>query len=118
MRGNYTKAQEYIDRAHALAPRENLDREAQGIVYALTGRREDAERIGAEVRKEPVESSMLYQSLFIRAALGDLDGAFDDLMRAAELHSWPIVVGSYPLFDNLRSDPRYEKVKAKVGLPP
>ena len=118
MRGNYTKAQEYIDRAHALAPRENLDREAQGIVYALTGRREDAERIVAEVRKEPVESSMLYQSLFIRAALGDLDGAFDDLMRAAELHSWPFVVGSYPLFDKLRSDPRYEKFKAKVGLPP
>jgi hypothetical protein len=59
----------------------------------------------------------LYGLLFISAALGDLDKAFQALRRQEELHSWPFLVGSLPIFSELRKDPRYAQFASRMGLP-
>jgi hypothetical protein len=59
----------------------------------------------------------LYSQLFIQAALGNLDEAFKALDRAAELHSWPYLIGTLPIFGELRKDPRYLRFASKMGLP-
>jgi hypothetical protein len=49
---------------------------------------------------------------------GDKDRAFAELDKAYEARSWYMaVMGVEAKLDNLRSDPRYDKLLAKVGLP-
>ena len=114
---NFSKAQEMLDAARAIAPDEPILRLNQGVLYALTERREDAERVLREMEGVEVKSARLYGILFIEATLGNLDEAFAALMQAAELHSWPFMIGVNPLFEELRKDPRYLEFKLKVGLP-
>jgi hypothetical protein len=63
------------------------------------------------------ESVRLYGQLFIHSALGNLDEAFKALMRQTEIHSWPGLIKSSPVFDKLRGDPRYAEFCRRVGLP-
>ncbi len=69
-------------------------------------------------RAEKKESLRAYSLLFMYSALGDLDEAFRNLTRAAEIHSWPIHVKYHPLFSKLRKDPRFQEFCRMVGLPP
>jgi adenylate cyclase len=118
MAGEYQKAQGMLDRARTIAPNDNTLRIGQGVLYALTGRGEEAKEEESEIEKGSVRSARLYGRLFIEAAMGNLDEAFDALMQSAELHSWPFLIGLNPLFAELRKDPRYQEFKEKVGLPP
>jgi len=55
-----------------------------------------------------------------RLALGDRDGALSALETAAEMRRGWILpfLGVDPFFDPLRSDPRFEHLLARIGLPP
>jgi adenylate cyclase len=116
MAQNFTKAQELLSLGLEVNPREPLLRLNQGILYALTGRKEEAEKELRWLKSERGEAVVLYGKLFINAALGNLDDAFSALMRAAELHSWPFLIGSLPVFTELRKDPRYREFAVKVGI--
>jgi eukaryotic-like serine/threonine-protein kinase len=60
----------------------------------------------------PLEFAELY------ARLGDRDSAFDWLERAySERSSWLNFVNTNPLYDSLRSDPRYADLLHRIGLP-
>jgi adenylate cyclase len=117
MKEDFAKAQELLTKGLKANPTEPLLRLNQGLLYALTGRRSEAEESMRELMKDKTEAVRLYAQLFINAALGNLDEAFTALMRAADLHSWPYLVGSLPIFSELRKDPRYAQFVAKVGLP-
>ena len=56
-------------------------------------------------------------SAIIRTGLGEKDQAFEWLNRAADQRS--LYLPGYhraPVFDDLRSDPRFKQVQKKIGL--
>jgi len=114
--GDFDKAQEWITRGLELNTREPLLRLNQGLLYAFTGRKKEAEASREEIQGDKLESVRLYGQLFINAALGNLDEAFKALDRTAETHSWPALIKTLPVFAELRKDPRYTSFCGKVGL--
>lgn len=112
----YAKALQLLGEVVSNEGGELLARIDSGLVYALTGRREEALRVLEEMKSKDREASQLYGQVFVYSALGDLDDAFRALDRAAELHSWPFLIGSLPVFENLRKDPRYKEFEERVGL--
>jgi tetratricopeptide (TPR) repeat protein len=83
-----------------------------GYAYARAGRREDAEKIAAEVSPNPFNQALVY------AGLGDRERTLDALERMAMFG--PARIGrdlSNPEFAFVRSDPRVKALRKKVGLP-
>jgi adenylate cyclase len=113
---DYEKAQEMIDAGDRLGGNEVLLKLEQGLLYAFTDRKADAEAILAEIAAYKLETPRIYLQLFLQSALGNLDECFKVLERMAELHSWPFLIGTLPVFADMRKDPRYAVFAAKVGL--
>jgi eukaryotic-like serine/threonine-protein kinase len=90
-----------------------------GWAAALKGDRKIAQDMLAELDAraknhwvEPYFYAMIY------AGLGDKDRAFAELDKAYEARSWYMaVIGVDSKLDSLRSDPRFAKLLAEVGLP-
>ncbi len=83
--------------------------------YAGAGRREDALRILEEVR-----GSALYPLgvAYVSAALGEADAAFEWLEKAYERRSLELTwIRVTPIFDPLRSDPRFQDLLRRIGFP-
>ena len=118
IRRDFVKAQEMLDAAFAINPAETIAMMDQGILYALTGRRNEAEAQARVISENKKESVALYSQLFIYATLGDLEMAFSVLNRQAETHSWPFLVKTLPIFEDLRKDPRFAEFCKKVGIEP
>ena len=101
--------------AEALAlfsKRANLNEHWIGYIYAITGRRADAEAIADRNHHLPHRPAMIY------AALGDKDRAFAALNRLAALN--PHRAANYLSLRelaSLRSDPRSAILRRKLGLP-
>jgi len=114
----FGKAQEMINAARDLGADEPMVAHEQGLLYALMGRRAEAEEELARIRTETSESFRLTGTLWIAAALGRKDEAFETLMKMAEKHSWPFDIRFDPLYDEMRKDPRYLDFCRKVGIKP
>ena len=114
---DFAGAQELLARGLKINPEEPLLRLNQGLLYALVGRTKDAEQSLREFEQVRLATVRLYGRLFLNAVLGNLDQAFDALNQAAELHSWPFLIGSLPVFEQLRKDPRYKQFAERVGIP-
>ncbi len=87
-------------------------------VYAMSGRREDAMKVVDELlersRKEYI-SPLLIAWAYI--GLGDKDRVFEWLEKAYENRSGDLVyLKFFPVYDVLRSDPRYVTLLQKMGL--
>jgi hypothetical protein len=83
-----------------------------GYAYARAGRREEAEKVAAEVSPNPFNEALVY------AGLGDKNRTLDALERMAALG--PVRLGltlSNPEFAFVRGDPRVNALREKVGLP-
>jgi serine/threonine protein kinase/tetratricopeptide (TPR) repeat protein len=90
-----------------------------GWAAALKGDRKTAQDMLAELdaraKKQWVEP---YFYAMIYTGLGDKDRAFAELDKAYEARSWYMaVVGVDSKLDSLRSDSRFAKLLAEVGLP-
>jgi len=116
--GDYERAQEYLKRAAEANPGEPLVMINQGLLYALTGRRAEAETVLDRILRDKTGAVRNYGRLFISTALGRFDDAFEALNMAADMHSWPFLIASLPIFGTLRRDPRYAEFAKRVGLPP
>jgi TolB-like protein/Flp pilus assembly protein TadD len=117
LKGEFSKAREVLDAGLKLNPDDGSLRIDLGVLYAVTGRRGEAERVLRETANLSSDIGRLNATLFIRAALGDLDEAFEALTPLAELHAWPFLIAVLPTFEPLRKDPRYAAFRAQVGLP-
>ena len=92
---------------------------ALGRAYALAGRRSEAFNILAHLKLsskqryvEPTGVALLY------ASLGDKDQAFAWLEKAYHERSLMVfVLKADARFDSLRSDPRFQDLLRRVGLP-
>jgi tetratricopeptide (TPR) repeat protein len=89
-------------------------------VYAVTGRRAEAEKIlrGLERKSKDAYVSP-YTIATIYAGLGDKDKAFEFLEKAEREKSWDLVWGFKAdlQIDNLRSDPRFQDLARRVHYP-
>ena len=60
-----------------------------------------------------------YAPAFVYANLGDKDRAFAWLEKAYKEHNWCILyLKDDPIWDPIRSDPRFKDLVRRVGLPP
>jgi adenylate cyclase len=114
---DFEAAEKLLNEGLRISPREPLLRLNQGLLLVYTGRRKEAEEALSELERDKVEAFRLYGQLFINAALGNLDAAFNALSRQAEIHAWPFLIGTLPVFAELRKDPRYKDFASRFGLP-
>ena len=89
-----------------------------GWGLAAAGRRGEARAILDELNARAEPAPPVVPEAWIRAALGDTDGAWD-VLRCAEEESQAILffTGMAP-FDPLRADPRFAALVERLGLPP
>jgi eukaryotic-like serine/threonine-protein kinase len=89
-----------------------------GHVYAVSGRKAEADKILAELQRLSEHSYVQATDLaLVYAGLGDKDKAFTWLEKAYEEHSFTLSsLKVEPRFDPLRSDPRYADLLRKIGL--
>jgi adenylate cyclase len=115
---DFARASEELDAGLRLNPDDYWLRMERGRLSALSGRREEALDELRDLMKDEAESHRLDAQVRIRTALGDLDEAFEALMRQAEIHSWWAFIQFDPLYEGLWKDPRFSEFCKKVGLPP
>ncbi len=111
------KAQEMLNAGFQISPSEPSLLLDQGLLYAFSDRKREAEDVLKVIMRNERESVRLFGQLFLQSALGNLDEAFKALERQAETHSWPSLIKSSPVFDKLRKDPRFAEFCFKMGLP-
>ena len=115
-RGEYPLAIEALSRTSSVTPGSSG---YLGQIYALSGRRQDAlaeiERLTSESTDRPVAA---HDIATIYAALGDGDSTFYWLDRALEDQSQMLGwIRWNPIFDSVRSDPRYAAFMGRLKLP-
>jgi eukaryotic-like serine/threonine-protein kinase len=118
-KGQFDEAIRAIQQARKAEPDFTEAVASLGWAAALKGDRKTAQDMLAELdaraKKQWVEP---YYYAMIYAGLGDKDRAFAELDKAFEARSWYMsVVGVDSKLDSLRSDPRFAKLLAEVGLP-
>jgi serine/threonine-protein kinase len=83
-----------------------------GYLYAVTGRRAEAEALAAGLADTPI------RQMLIHGGLGDRDRAFEALERAAVSNWWMAATWSLrPEMAVLRGDPRLVAIRERLGLP-
>ncbi|MFC2142560.1 protein kinase, partial [Acidobacteriota bacterium] len=89
-----------------------------GYVYGLSGRVIEAHRLIEELENTSTQQyvSPIYYS-FVHIGLGDIDRAFIWLEKAYdERSSWLIYIHRSPIYENLRTDNRYDALLRKMNL--
>jgi TolB-like protein/Flp pilus assembly protein TadD len=117
--GNSDDAINNIQKAIALSDGNVRMNATLGYAYAKIGKRAEAERIIEQLRTKSQEMYISpYFIAVIYAGLDEKDLAFEWLEKAfAERHPYLVLMGAEPVFKNLRSDPRFQSLKARIGLP-
>jgi serine/threonine-protein kinase len=89
--------------------------------YALTGRWRDAARERALLEREPGGTSPDWPRMVAALAFGDVEAAMTALERGVANHEPYFAVFSLPcdpLLDPLKTDPRFERVMARIEARP
>jgi tetratricopeptide (TPR) repeat protein len=89
-----------------------------GIVYMKMGKRDKAQKVMEDLLERAKKE---YISLYVLSrffvAVGENDQGFEYLENAyEERDQWLRLLKAEPLFDSVRSDPRYKAMLKKVGL--
>jgi len=118
--GAYEEAVRECDIAASLAPGHTFIQGLRTWVYAKTGKTEEARKLLTGLKECWRPDGM---SSYVIAAtnvwLGEIDAAFDWLNRAFEEHSFGLTLLKVnPTFANLHSDPRFQELVRRIGLPP
>jgi TolB-like protein/Tfp pilus assembly protein PilF len=117
--GKYEEAIAEFKQVVTLTGGKPLGLAALGRAYALAGRRTEAQKTLVElqeVSKERYVSPAAVAAIY--AALGDNDRAFNWLDKAQKEHDGLLVrLKVDARYDSLRSDPRFEELLKRAGLP-
>ena len=88
-----------------------------GHAYAVSGQRDEALKVIAQLKSRPKVRCAYYVAL-IYTGLGDRDQAFAWLQKAFETKEGSMaVIQAEPMLDDLRSDPRYAELVKRMNLP-
>ena len=117
--GNYGEGVNELTKAATLSGESPLYTAQVAVALAAAGRRSEALQIAHELQ---ATSSKRYVSPYglaqIHAALGSKDDAFRWLQAAYEGHAvWTEYLAVDPVFDRYRSDPRFQDLLSRIGLP-
>jgi TolB-like protein/DNA-binding winged helix-turn-helix (wHTH) protein/Flp pilus assembly protein TadD len=118
LKGQPNEAIPLLERAAALADRSSGFIDVLGAAYARAGRRSDAIRILAELKRRKHHGYVAAASfIIVYLGLGENDQAFAWLEEAYKERSNMLkFVKVHPLFDPLRGDPRFADLLHRVGL--
>jgi Flp pilus assembly protein TadD len=115
----YKEAMVEFEKAVAISPTDLVALTGLGYGYAVTGRRAEAQRVLdklSELSKQKYVSPIWMAKIY--SGLGEKDKAFEWLEKAYEDHS--IVTTGFiktsPIFDPLRSDPRFADLLRRTNL--
>jgi DNA-binding winged helix-turn-helix (wHTH) protein/TolB-like protein/Flp pilus assembly protein TadD len=112
--------QDAIDAVHkgALSDDSAEVSSALGIAYAKMGKRKEAEECLAKMRALTSSRYVAPASMgLIHLALGEREAALDLLEKGYEDHSWWMqFLKVDPRFDELRGEPRFQKLLTRLGL--
>ncbi|HEX6307453.1 MAG TPA: BTAD domain-containing putative transcriptional regulator [Longimicrobiales bacterium] len=87
-----------------------------GYVLARAGQRDEASRILSDLLERQESAGFRsFQVAVVYAGLGDRDQAFVWLDRSIDDHSISSLIMG-PTFDHLHDDPRFQRLKARLGL--
>ena len=114
---DFANAQEMVNRGLSADPEQPLLSIDQALIYVFTGKRKNAIEVLQALQHHKSESIRNFSQLFIQAALGNYDEAFNALTRGSENHAWPFLIKTLPVFEGLRKDPRFTEFCLKMGLP-
>lgn len=116
----WDKAIEYLDRMKKDDPTDPYLDADLAYIYAATGKPEQAMELIRKIDATMQENSGSKYSIlaFASAAFENLDLCFSYLNRALEVrevfYDW---FRQYPLFENVRKDPRFNEILKKANLP-
>lgn len=91
----------------------------QGYVLGRAGRRDEALKALEELHRlaHPGEPSPFLVAL-VYVGLGETDRAFEWLDKAIQARAWQSpMIKANPVFDGIRSDPRFPALLRRIGLP-
>jgi Flp pilus assembly protein TadD len=120
-KGNLVEAIRELQEAVTLSEGRNARTVAHlAYAYALAGRRNDAQNLLAkllEMSKQRYIHPVLVARVY--AGLGQKQDAFEWLEKAYQVHGRDLLELKYdPRFGSLRSDPRFNDLLRRIGLPP
>jgi TolB-like protein/tetratricopeptide (TPR) repeat protein len=118
-KGMYGPAIAAMEKSVQLSQRAPIFVSLLGEAYAVAGRREDAQKIVAELKETAKQRYVTpYILARIYAALNEKDKAFRLLEKAYREHAaWTAFMKSDPRLDNLRSDPRFGDLLRLMNFP-
>ena len=118
-KGTYEPAMQELQKSIPLSGDSPDEPASLGLAYALSGKSGEARKIMEELKqrsKRKYLSSIIIATL--HAALGEKDQAFALLDKAYdERDTLLILLKVEPMFDPLRSDPRFADLVRRVGFP-
>jgi Flp pilus assembly protein TadD len=90
-----------------------------GYILARAGRRDEALKTLRDLRRlsQPREPAPFLMAL-VYVGLDDMDRAFESLDQAVDARNWETpMIKANPIFERIRSDPRFPALLRRIGLP-
>lgn len=118
-KGEYSKAISQFEEAKTAGGETGRILADLAQAYALSGRRSEALGILSQLERPSAPAFVSTWDLaLVHTALGNKARAIELLEKAAdERVGWIILLGVDPAFDRLQSEPRFAKLKQRVGIP-
>jgi tetratricopeptide (TPR) repeat protein len=115
----YSDAVLTIEMSMSLAGRTPRVMALLGRAYALSGRQDEIETLLQELQEKDASEYVLpvyFARLY--ASLGDMDKAFQWLEKAQQERDWSmLLLKTWPPWDPLRSDPRFDDLVQRMKFP-
>jgi serine/threonine protein kinase len=117
--GNFPGAIAEIEKARALEPNVAEPLASLGRAYALSGQTAKAREVLVELNRKSLKMNVTpYNVASIYSALGEKSAALDQLEKAYQERSFYLMWLSVdPQLDSLRSEPAFQALLRRVGLP-
>ena len=114
-----TEFKKAVESAGKDSPMDTFILAGLGHAYALAGNRSDAQGVLQALLARAKQSyASPFDIALVYTALGDKDAAFTWLDKAMKDHSTWLVYSKWePRLDPLRSDPRFQDLVRRIGLP-
>jgi TolB-like protein/DNA-binding winged helix-turn-helix (wHTH) protein/Flp pilus assembly protein TadD len=115
--GQFQKALGVMEEAFRIRDGQPVLTAKLGRTYALLGRRSDALNVLRNVAGPRTNPKWLLDISLAYFALGNHDQGFEWLTKAVDQRQMAFLLGIDPRFDSVRTDPRFDALQRRLGLP-
>ncbi len=114
----YSQGLAESERARELMEKDPMTTSQVGYAYALVGQRAKARDLLRQLERSPDGPVRALPVARVYAGLGDRDRAFSWLQKAVDQRDVALSLQADPVYDGLRSDPRFRALLQRVNLSP